>query len=376
MSRGHDGVPGARARHALAAPVLAGALAVACAALALPSAATTDAPDEAADPGADPMTVEVPYLAETQVSINPAWTLTACPAAPDGAPVSVACDESGEGIVVTATSYDRDAGPWPFPVEVERNGAEPATLEYTLALAPPEPPTPVAGRLPVPGVAGGRTLIPLASLVEECTYCGDGVAVTAVAVEPEDGPMRVRAWVAERHLVIDTDEGATEAVIEVTVEDSAGGASQASEVTVSLTGPPSSPAVGLHVVMPATSSVELTPADLVLNGGDDAWSIVECVGPARGTLSCAPEGIGYERDATDHLDDQLAVVLMAPDGRTATASVTVSSSAVRQHLAGAARTEGGLAPVATRSPASTATVDAGADTGILTALWSRIPRLT
>lgn len=350
----------------------------AAAGLAVASASGAATAPDAGDPSApaDPMTIEVPYLSQTQITINAAWELVACPAVPADAPVIIDCDEQEGGIVVTAESYDPGAGPWDLPIEVTTADGTARTLDYLLALAAPEPPTPAAGLYEAPGTAGGRTLIPLAALVEECTYCAAGVRIGAQAVEPEDGPMLVRAWVGERHLVIDAEPGATEAVIEITVEDDAGGVSQPAELTVPLLAAPASPALGLHLVVPAQETVEVSATELVADSSDAVWSIVACPQTVRGSVACDGDSVSFARaGAPDGLEDQLALTLMSEDGRSVTASVTVSPSAPSTRLAGAAPEQDATVPLATRAPATTTRDDAGADTGVLTSLWSRIPSL-
>ncbi|GIG54904.1 hypothetical protein Dac01nite_16560 [Demequina activiva] len=350
-------------------------------ALAPPAGAALEPNADATDPGAsaapvDPMTIEVPYLAQAQVSINAAWDLAACPAAPEGAPVQVSCEDQSGGVVVTASAFDPDAGPWPFPIEVTTESGDPRTLDYTLALALPEAPTPVAGPFESPGVAGGRTLIPLAALVAECTFCSTGVAASAQAVDPEDGPVRVRAWIAERHLVIDADADVTEAVIAVTVRDGAQTASQPAEITVPLLASHAEGGHGLHLVVPLQETVAWDAADLVADPLGAQWSIVECPPTARGSVTCTADSVTFTRgDAPGDLEDQVSVILTAPDGRSAAASITVSPTAESVRLAGAAPVAGATAPLATPAPPSTPTQDPGADVGILSALWSRVPVL-
>ncbi|WP_062303047.1 hypothetical protein [Demequina subtropica] len=338
--------------------------ALVCLTVAVPGA-------HAETPSADPATVTVPYLDAATLPVNGAWSLEDCPAAPAGSPLTVECDESG--ITIVANGYAPSAGPWDLPVTVS-TGSGSRTLAYSVALGAPDPAEPVSGPLEVPGVAGGRTLIPLASLVGSCVYCGARIDVRVEAIAPEDGSPAVRAWVADHHVVIDAPADATLATLALSVADGTGAWSAPTEATVTLGAGGS--AAGLHVLVPRDATVTVTPADLVAATDPSRWRILTCAPPVRGSVACDPDALVYSPDGDDALEDQLDVTLVAPDGVTLAASVTVTAAVGSPMLAPAVPTTGGAHAIAVAAPDEAAAPDGGADAGVLSDLWALLPSLT
>ncbi|MDE0572346.1 hypothetical protein ON058_02835 [Demequina sp. B12] len=326
----------------------------------------------ATDPPQDPMLIEVPYLDGTQVTVNPAWTLTECPTVDLDRPLSIECDDSGQ-ISVSTDYYDPAFGSVPFPVQVTTSDGSPRTLPYLLGLAAPEPAEPIDAQLPYPALAGGRTLIPLADLVVSCTYCVNGFTVDVEGIEGDTGAPAPTVYVAAHHLVIDAPTQEATTTISLAITDGSGNPGEPSELTVPLVTRTDATATALHWLSPATASGPMNAQDLVADPEGAIWAITSCTSGVTGTATCSPTELTYAAaDAAEPLADQVTVTLTSASGRVVVSSVTFVPDLDAPALASAAPATNELSPIATPQPPTTRTGAAGADSGILTPLWAAL----
>lgn len=360
---------------------------VVIAAAAVPHIAMTASADadESEQGTTDPSVVSVPYLSAAELAINPAWTLASCPAftGPDTAPdtVTVTCDEDG-AVTVAATAYAPDIGPWPLVASVVTSTGEVRDFEYTVTLAPPDAPAVREGTYSSPGIAGGRTLIPWADLISDCTYCAEGIQAS-VTVVVEEGFPAATAWVADRHLVIDAPADATEVALDIKVADSSGQWSQAESVVVPVRVLAEAGAAALHVIVPADAggSARVQASDLLAVADPSTWTLVGCGTPAAGEVSCLADAIVYTRDpavtaTSTALDDQFTVTFRSEEGDTLTGSVTIAADA-REPLALAPAAPTRLTTLLISTPPAPLAADtiARSNAGILSSLWQALPSI-
>jgi hypothetical protein len=355
---------------------------LAVAAFAQPSYATGD---QESEQGADPTALEVPHLGELGLSVNAAWTLQECPQLSALPWVAVVCSPEGE-VVLFALGYDPAAGPWPLTLSVLDSLGQPRELDYTVTLAAPEPPTVVAGSLPLVGIAGGRTLVPISALVTECVQCARGVVVSAtVVVDPNAFPVppAARVWMAGNHLVIDAPVDATEVTVALMVADDSGMWGAPSEFTLPVRILNDQTAVPLHrtATVPSGQTLEVALADLLLTESLETWFVDRCGTAVVGTVLCDESTVRYDAGEGSALADQFWVILRSDQGDVAMASLTIATG----NAAGTSDATLGWAPAAASTAASAIAIASpeprsadsdASDPGALAPLWSLLPRLT
>jgi len=325
----------------------------------------------------DPSTITVPYLGTADLTLNAAWKLAQCPSL-GIALVEVSCDEDG-GVHLTATGFEPDAGAWDLAVEVTTSDGSQRVIDYRVVLEDPQPAQIRSGQLDWPGVAGGRTLIPVASLIESCEYCGYGTEAQ-VQVIAEEGEPAIRAWVTERHLVIDAAPEAEVATLAFRLKDSAGNWSEAGEITVPLLRQGDSRDAALHLVVPSDAAVGAL--ELLAVADPSAWDLVGCAAASPGELSCELGAITFQRDPSDQpnqgdLQAQVSVTMRSATGDTLTGSITFDASAGQgPRLAPAAPLDQAIQHLAFPAPPSTDDVTSHSNAGLLAPLWQLLPSTT
>lgn len=328
----------------------------------------------------DPSTITVPYLGTADLTLNAAWTLAQCPSL-GIALVEVSCDEDG-GVHLTATGFEPDAGAWDLAVEVTASDGAPRVIDYRVVLEDPQPAQIRSGQLDWPGVAGGRTLIPIASLIESCEYCGHGTEAQ-VQVIAEEGDPTIRAWVTERHLVIDAAPEAEVATLAFRVKDSAGNWSEAGEIRVPLLRPSDSRDTALHLVVPTDATVGAL--ELLAVADPSAWDLVGCTAASAGELSCELGAITFQPDPSDQPDQpgqpdlqaQVVVTMRSANGDTLTGSITFDASAEQgSRLAPAVPLDKAIQHLAFPAPPSKGDAASHSNAGLLAPLWQLLPTIT
>jgi hypothetical protein len=296
----------------------------ACAAIWLllaPTASPTSA--QAATAVRGPSVVEVPYLGTLDVQPAEGWQFADCAPLLAATPLVTAC--SPAAFTVAAPVFDPAAEPVRVSVPLV-NGETRLTVDYVIRLAPPAEPDAPDTEVPLPVPAGSRVLVPLSDLGMECGLCTPGTA--SVEVEGVDPSSAGQAWVTGAHVVFAASAGASgEASVALRLVDDLGRHTKIALMTVHVSAPEDTPLHGLHVSRPM-------PAEpLVLSAGDLAFAmprtpelgVVDC-GPAiTGAVSCTPDGDITYVPAAGATSDQFSVQLMAPDGRQALTSVTLTA---------------------------------------------------
>jgi len=367
----------------VAAVAAASALMAALLTSSLSAAASTD--DEGGSAWSDPTVVVVPYLSDTTVAVNAAWSLTACPELDTQGIVELACTDEGD-IILTATRYSASVSPWPLLLEVLDSTGAARTVPLTVTLGPPDPPE-LATSLPgIVGLAGGRTLIPVSAFVTSCTLCTTGLTLevtTVVDTSAPATPVPPRAWVSQHHVVIDAPAEATSVTLSVRAADDTGTLGPPAEVTLPVRRT-SSPTTALHLLRApdASGSLTLDAAEFVLPDGDD-WRIDRCGRAVEGAVACTESTFTYRPQATTAstdtpsgtaLADQVWVRLRSSTNDVVTASVTVVEGATG--LAAAAPLLPHIVPVATAKAAPPTDSQPASDPGVLAAFWGLLPPLT
>ena len=164
------------------APGAAGAL-VAIVAAGWSPIAGPQSPRNLPGAAAGPTAIAVPYLGTATIEPGEGWQITDC-AGPR--PRHRSWWRAIPPRSLTSTSYDPDADVVTVPVPLS-NGRTSMTVDYSVSLAPPEPPTVAAGAHVFPVAAGSVVMLPFSDLGVACAVCAEGGAFDVVDVDRNAG---------------------------------------------------------------------------------------------------------------------------------------------------------------------------------------------
>jgi hypothetical protein len=267
--------------------------------------------------------VAVPYLGEIQVRPAEGYSFLDCGAmTAASAGLTAACDAGSW--TLRATAYDPASAALRVPVALA-SGATRLSVDYLVALAPPEPPVLPDLDYGYPVPAGSRVLLPISDLRPECTLCEltGGVGLEVVGVDPAGSGT---VTVTPTHVVVETDAGRSGAVeVQLRATDDLGQRSQTAVLTLHLYDGAADPLIASHVHAPfdldagAATSVDLT--ELFGAGA----TLLGCGAAIAGTVTCTPSGEALYQPAngTTPAVDQFAFHVATDEGEQATGSVTL-----------------------------------------------------
>ncbi len=300
-----------RALGAVASLALLAMLGVAAA----PAAAQPRADEAAVGAGNQ---VAIPYLGEIQVTPAEGWRFDDCGAVLAATPLATGC--TPEQLVFSAAEYDPDAAPVRVPV-AQSNGTVSLTVDYLVALEPPEAPAFAEAVYGYPLPAGGRILIPLSDLGAVCTDCDetDGPRVRVESVSPASaGAIEVTAT----HLVLAAAPSYTGDVeLALRIGDDVGQWSATTVLQLRLVESTAEGAGALHVLVPMDPG-GATQLDLTAFVDADEARVIGCGAAAEGTVSCAPGGTATVSGSTRDVD-QFSFHIVDAAGDQSTGSVTL-----------------------------------------------------
>ena len=302
-------------------------LALACALVTWSAAAPVHA-EEGADAAASgsasgPTVISVPYLGTAAIEPGEGWLITDC-AGPSAATALVVSCEAAK-ITLSATSFDPDAGVVIVPVPLS-NGRTSMTVDYSVSLAPPEPPTIAESAYGVPVAAGSTVMLPFSDLGIECAVCTNGGALDVVEVRPASAGTAASNGT---HLVFRPSERFTgDAEIVIRYADDFGTRSADATITVPVYSPRNRLiATSVSVARSdAPQSIDLLPLAFRFGGGDAEISLVGCGSAVHGTVTCAPDGTAVYAPGPAAVD-QFSYHVVSADGEHATGSVTLVADA-------------------------------------------------
>ncbi|MFB6610044.1 hypothetical protein ACFCVO_06990 [Agromyces sp. NPDC056379] len=318
----------ARVRRAVTA-----ALVVACAIVAGPHAAAHAEGDGGADAAASgvptgPTSIAVPYLGSASIEPGEGWQITDCTGPSAASSLVVACDPTK--ILLSAPSFDPEAPVAIVPVPLS-NGRTSITVDYSVALAPPEAPTIAGGAFGYPVAAGSAVLLPLSDLGIACAVCIDGGALDVVEVRPEGAGSAASNGT---HLVFRPSASFTgDAELIVRYADDYGAWSADASVVVPVYAPKAT-LVASSITTPlgeGAQTVDLLPLVFRFGSGDAEISLVGCGSAIHGSVVCSPDGTAVYAPSGASVD-QFSYHVVSADGEHATGSVTFVPDAAERTL--------------------------------------------
>ena len=300
-------------------------LALACALVAWSVVPANAEGAETAAPGSasGPTAISVPYLGTAAIEPGEGWSITDCAGPSAATALVVACEPTK--ITMSSTSYDPDAGVVIVPVPLS-NGRTSMTVDYSVSLAPPEPPTVAESAYGFPVAAGSTVMLPFSDLGIACAVCANGGAFDVVDVRPASAGTAASNGT---HLVFRPSERfAGDAEIVVRYADDFGTWSSDATITVPVYAPRSRlVATSVFVALSdAPQSIDLLPLAFRFGGGDAEISLVGCGSAVHGTVVCAPDGSAVYAPGIASAD-QFSYHVVSADGEHATGSVTLVADA-------------------------------------------------
>ncbi|KZE91404.1 hypothetical protein [Microbacterium sp. TNHR37B] len=275
--------------------------------LAIGGAGVAQADAEDAPTPSGPADVAIPYGDTASIEPQYPWRVASCADVRAVSDLVVSCD--AESIVLSAETYDPDAGTTVIPVTLSGTGPSASgrkmTVRYRVTLEPP--PAPAARPIPERAVAAGALLrVPFSEFSLACTLCGNGGGTRVLGVEPAEAGS---AWTTPTHVVFRASRDYRgDAEIRVGVSDDVGSETQTGIVAFVYPARDQVWAGDVFVAVDAKGRAEIDLAALAGSAAGADVDVVGCGAAVHGTVTCAD---GTARYAGKTLPDQFAFRVLA-----------------------------------------------------------------